>query len=1032
MIKSIEKTSVHRISSGQVLVDLQTAVKELVENSLDAGATTIDVKFRDYGVTSFEVSDNGSGISPEDYDNVAMKHHTSKLSTFEDLTTVQTFGFRGEALFSLCALSERVTITTATAKEAPMGTILDFDKTGKVKSHSGKTARQRGTTVYVEGLFSPLPVRRKELQRNSKREFGKALNLLSAYALVPCSKENKGVRLNVVHILDKGRKSDQIRTDGKPSLKASISSLWGPKQVESLTELNLDLEVLPEKTVLRRKCNADHDGSVTKIQIRGFISKFSSGHGRAGTDRQFFFINGRPCNPSKIQKAFNEVYRSFNTNQSPFIVADFIVPTNSYDINVSPDKRTILLHSENALVDALKGALEETFSPTRSTFAVQPTQSKISTAKNVKANDRVPEKSVTSTNGSQDAPTDPFTPDDTVVNDTSDLVSFDVPTTQRSPSPALAVPETLLESKKDQRSFVEESDQSVCLEATNPIASSSQSSLSRSADTELSIPSIQPRRRSASPVPADRRISSPGPAKPRAQVTQMVLDTSNASWGLRSADEEPARKKRRFDELKCSNPRAALRSQLSSYASGSQLAKLGDSSRDSVLDLADDAGDMEDELMDEELEEAKNDPEANHDNAAALSSGPLRWTVTNNNKANAAGISSSDPLFLPGPDELEVSRSVGQTQEEPIILDVDISGSESLLDTASTNHEGDEDQQLRTDSTSMTIAVSEADSSAPPTSSVGVEIVRTTDPSNDVIVSFGLELVDQFWDGLSSTGSSTALESPSLDWDLKHVDLSAGVSNTSDGESAEKELARVIDKGDFASMEIIGQFNLGFIIARRRLRGRKTSSKDTEGSDATPSSEELDDLFIIDQHAADEKYNFETLQQITKIDSQKLYKPRPLELTAADELLALENIDVLKSNGFEITVDETAEPSQGRIRLVAQPVSGSTNFDIKDFEELLHLMQDRSSGQNKMVRCSKARAMFAMRACRKSVMIGMALNKSQMTTIVRHMGTMDQPWNCPHGRPTMRHLTSLNDSAIGVRTLDNSGPSSREIKWDDL
>ncbi|EJC99529.1 uncharacterized protein FOMMEDRAFT_38738, partial [Fomitiporia mediterranea MF3/22] len=242
----------------------------------------------------------------------------------------------------------------------------------------------------------------------------------------------------------------------------------------------------------------------------------------------------------------------------------------------------------------------------------------------------------------------------------------------------------------------------------------------------------------------------------------------------------------------------------------------------------------------------------------------------------------------------------------------------------------------------------------------------------------------------------------------------ASLSNTTDEESAERELARVIDKEDFSSMEIIGQFNLGFIIARRRLRGKKPSVQSSDDSQTgldSSANAELDDLFIIDQHAADEKYNFETLQQTTRIDSQRLYKPRPLELTAADELLALENIDILKSNGFEVTVDEDAEPSQGRIKLVAQPVSGSTNFDMKDLEELLHLMQDKPAGQ-KMVRCSKARAMFAMRACRKSVMIGMALNNSQMVSIVRHMGTMDQPWNCPHGRPTMRHLTSLSNTSL--------------------
>jgi len=152
----------------------------------------------------------------------ALKHHTSKLATFEDLTNVLTFGFRGEALSSLCALSESLTVTTATASLAPMGTILEMDRNGRVKSHDGRVARQvtcestddlcvtltsvnqRGTTVTIAGLFKPLPVRRKELERNAKREFGKALNLLNAYALVPCTKENQGVRLTVTNIAEGG------------------------------------------------------------------------------------------------------------------------------------------------------------------------------------------------------------------------------------------------------------------------------------------------------------------------------------------------------------------------------------------------------------------------------------------------------------------------------------------------------------------------------------------------------------------------------------------------------------------------------------------------------------------------------------------------------------------------------------------------------------------------------------------------------------------------------------------------------------
>ncbi|KAJ6510997.1 histidine kinase-like ATPase [Mycena sanguinolenta] len=347
-IKLIDKTSIHRITSGQVVIDLQTAVKELVENSLDAGATNLEVRFKQYGLTAMEVIDNGTGISEENYEGLALKNHTSKLSSFADLTTVTTFGFRGEALSSLCALCESVTVSTST--QPPMGVTLELESSGKIRN-KGKVARQRGTTITLTNLFSTLPVRRKEFERNAKREFGKALALLNAYALGPCSSRN-GVRLTVSNQADKGQKSVQIRTSGTPSLRESVSALWGPKALDNIATLDLRFPV--ERDALALKRALESDTAPIQVVVRGLVSKFSVGCGRTGTDRQFFYVNGRPCNLSKVQKAFNEVYRSFNATQSPFIVADFILPTDSCDINVSPDKRSILLHHEANLVSALK------------------------------------------------------------------------------------------------------------------------------------------------------------------------------------------------------------------------------------------------------------------------------------------------------------------------------------------------------------------------------------------------------------------------------------------------------------------------------------------------------------------------------------------------------------------------------------------------------------------------------------------------------------------------------------------------------
>lgn len=154
------------------------------------------------------------------------------------------------------------------------------------------------------------------------------------------------------------KKTTQLRTDGATSVRSSVGALWGPKQLDNLVGLDLSFEVIPEKSVLRRR--REDGGSVGKqyvsrslespslpfilttilipshshwfsqIRVEGLISKFTPGAGRTGTDRQFFFINGRPCAPAKVQKGINEVYRTFNANQSPFVIADFRLPTGVY------------------------------------------------------------------------------------------------------------------------------------------------------------------------------------------------------------------------------------------------------------------------------------------------------------------------------------------------------------------------------------------------------------------------------------------------------------------------------------------------------------------------------------------------------------------------------------------------------------------------------------------------------------------------------------------------------------------------------
>ena len=222
----------------------------------------------------------------------------------------------------------------------------------------------------------------------------------------------------------------------------------------------------------------------------------------------------------------------------------------------------------------------------------------------------------------------------------------------------------------------------------------------------------------------------------------------------------------------------------------------------------------------------------------------------------------------------------------------------------------------------------------------------------------------------------------------------------------ERELTRELPKTAFRLMEVLGQFNLGFIIARVRL---PPTAGDGDGGESPEDRREVapGDLYIVDQHAADEKIRFETLQQTTEIHTQRLIAPLPLHLTAADELLVVDHMHVFVANGFGISVDAEAPPTQ-RLHLVSLPLSKATLFGPADVHDLVTLLADNPSAS---VRLPKLRSMFASRACRSAVMIGTALDAPKMASYVRQLATLDQPWNCPHGRPTLRHLIDLKQLA---------------------
>ncbi|XP_068618820.1 mismatch repair endonuclease PMS2 isoform X2 [Battus philenor] len=388
-IKPINNDTVHKICSDQVVLNLAIAVKELVENSLDAGATNIDIRFKNYGIDLIEVSDNGTGVTEENFAGLTLKYHTSKLSDYSDLLGVSSFGFRGEALSSLCSLAKLTIITRH--QSAEYATKIEYDHKGKIVNKI-PCSRQVGTTVILNNLFCSLPVRQKEFHKNAKREFNKMTNLLYAYCLIAL-----GVKITCTNQTNSNSKSLVVSTQGSMSYKDNIACIFGVKQLENLLDLKTDYVPNIKENIFKGLSgdvkiveenfsvddteidlsedsndaeNNHHNSSQNStsnpnkfqgykndappVELTGFISSCAHGCGRSASDRQFYYINSRPCEPVKIIKLINEIYRQNNPHQYPFVFLNIIMERTSVDVNVTPDKRKLFLAKEKAVLDIVK------------------------------------------------------------------------------------------------------------------------------------------------------------------------------------------------------------------------------------------------------------------------------------------------------------------------------------------------------------------------------------------------------------------------------------------------------------------------------------------------------------------------------------------------------------------------------------------------------------------------------------------------------------------------------------------------------
>jgi DNA mismatch repair protein MutL len=312
-----------QIAAGEVVERPSSVVKELVENSIDAGATVIEVSLEDGGRKLIRVSDDGCGMSAEDAPLALARHGTSKITTAADLVGVSTFGFRGEALPAIASVSQ-FQLDTSTAD----GEGVSIRVMGGRISPAERVARRRGTTVAVSNLFFNIPARLKFL-RSARSEWRGAVESITALALT-----RPGVRINVTH---DGKQA--LTLPPVASVRSRLGALWGGRYAEDLLDVEDVAGVIHTSGLVQRPADVG-----------------------TSTRRVFLSINGRAVRDAGIARAVEAAYRStIVAGLRPSFFLDVTVPADAVDVNVHPAKAEVRFRDrwtiERAVETAVRRAL---------------------------------------------------------------------------------------------------------------------------------------------------------------------------------------------------------------------------------------------------------------------------------------------------------------------------------------------------------------------------------------------------------------------------------------------------------------------------------------------------------------------------------------------------------------------------------------------------------------------------------------------------------------------------------------------------
>ncbi len=324
-IQVLDQITIDKIAAGEVIERPASIIKELVENAIDAGASAVTVEIKEGGISFIRITDNGCGIPKEEVPLAFLRHSTSKIRSVDDLSTVASLGFRGEALSSIAAIAQVELITKT--KDEVTGTRYRIE--GGAEKSIEDTGAPDGTTFLVHQIFYNTPARRKFL-KTPMTEASHVSELMTRLAL-----SHPEVSIQFIN-----NGQEKLHTSGNGKLKDIVYHVFGRDIANNLLETNERI-----------------DG----IQVQGFIGKPIISRGNRNYEN--YFINGRYVKSNIIAKAIEDAYKDFTMQHKyPFTVLHFTMDGTDLDVNVHPTKMELRFSNQQGVYNFVYNALKQTLS----------------------------------------------------------------------------------------------------------------------------------------------------------------------------------------------------------------------------------------------------------------------------------------------------------------------------------------------------------------------------------------------------------------------------------------------------------------------------------------------------------------------------------------------------------------------------------------------------------------------------------------------------------------------------------------------